>query len=257
LQKFFLYLLVLGCLLLNGLAAHAQFTISGTVYDSTKIVPVKNVIVKSTSGAFTITDSTGQYAIFVTDKDSISFFYNDKPTVRFAVKQIQNLNEFDISLHVKVAEKFRTMREVRVYSKSYRQDSLDNREQYAKVFGFERPGLSTSGSSGYSGTPGLDLDEFINIFRVRRNRTIRKLQQRLLDEEQEKYINYRFNKTLVKRITHLEGPALDSFMIFYRPDYNFVQNSTITQFYQYILNCSYAYKQELLKQSAYKKEGTE
>lgn len=228
-----------------GGMAEGQFTVSGTVYDSTKVVPVPDVMIKSTNGATTNTDSVGHYNLIVNDKDSLTFIYQNKPTARFAVKQIQDIGNFDISLRIRVDEKFRTLKGVRVFSKSFKQDSIDNRQEYAKIFNYQKPGISTS-TSDYAGGAGMDLDEFINIFRFKRNKQLKYMQNRLMEQEQERYINYRFNKTLVKRITRLEGKNLDSFMVVYRPDFYFVQNSTTVVFYQYILNASYQFRKELL-----------
>lgn len=222
-----------------------QFTISGNVYDSTKTVPVMDVLVKSSSGTQAITDSTGHYEIVTTDKDSLTFIYLHKPTAKFAVKQIKNIGSFDISLHVRVTEKFKTLKEVKVYTKNFRQDSMENRQSYRKIFGYEKPGVATSINPG-SGSVGMDLDEFINIFRFKRNRQLRKMQGRLLEQEEENYIKYRFNKIAVKRITRLEGADLDNFMALYKPGFEFTQMSTTVEFYQYILNASYQFKKELL-----------
>jgi len=226
-------------------SAKGQFTISGTVYDSSKIVPVRDVVVKSSGGTMATTDSTGHYNIIASDKDSLTFIYLNKPTARFAVKQIENIGSFDISLHIRVNEKFRTLKEVRVFSNSFKQDSIANREQYAKIFNYQKPGIKTT-TSDYSGAAGMDLDEFINIFRFKRNKQLKYMQNRLVEQEQEKYINYRFNKTLVKRITRLEGKNLDTFMVLYRPDFDFTHNSSTVIFYQYILNASYQFRRELL-----------
>jgi len=225
--------------------AFGQLTISGTVYDSTKTVPVVNVLVKSSNGTQAITDSSGHYEIVTSDKDSLTFIYNNKPTAKFAVKQIPNIGNFDISLHIRVVEKFKTMKEVKVYSKNFRQDSIENRQYYRKIFGYEKPGISSSINPG-SGTVGLDLGEFINIFRFKRNKQLRKMQDRLLEQEQENYIKYRFNKAAVKRITQLEGADLENFMTLYRPDFEFTQMASTVAFYQYILNASYQFKKELL-----------
>ena len=225
--------------------AKGQFTVSGTVYDSSKIVPVRDVVVKSSSGTMATTDSLGHYNIIAGDKDSLTFIYLNKPTARFAVKQIENIGSFDISLHIRVNEKFRTLQEVRVFSKNFKQDSIANREQYAKIFNYQKPGIKTT-TSDYSGAAGMDLDEFINIFRFKRNKQLKYMQNRLLAQEQENYINFRFNKTLVKRITRLEGKNLDTFMVRYRPDFEFAHNSSTVIFYQYILNASYQFRRELL-----------
>jgi len=228
-----------------GLKAKSQLTVSGTVYDSSKVVPVKDVVIKSSNGTTSITDSLGRYAIVTTDKDSLTFVYQNKPTAKFAVKQIPNIGNFEISLHIRLAEKFRTLKEVRVYSKNFKQDSIENREQYAKLFDYQRPGVKTS-SDAYTGAAGMDLDELINVFRFKRNRQMRKMQERLLEQEQENYINYRFNKNSVKRITGLQGKDLDIFMKEYRPDFEFTQTSSLVDFYQYILNASYDYRKRML-----------
>jgi hypothetical protein len=203
------------------------------------------VLVKSQSGTQAKTDSTGHYEIVTSDKDSLTFIYNNKPTAKFAVKQIPNIAGFDISLHIRLTEKFKTMKEVRVYTKSFRQDSIENRQYYNKLFSYEKPGVSSSINPG-SGGVGMDLDEFINIFRFRRNKQMKKMQDRLLEQEQENYIKYRFNKTAVKRITRLEGKELDNFMTLYRPSFEFTQMATTPEFYQYILTASYQFKKDLL-----------
>jgi hypothetical protein len=55
------------------------------------------------------------------------------------------------------------MKEVRVYSKNFREDSIENRIYYNKIFNYQKPGVATSINPG-SGSVGMDLDEFINIF---------------------------------------------------------------------------------------------
>ena len=224
-------------------AALAQFSISGTVFESTKTIPVKNVVVKSSSGIMTTTDSAGRYTIACVQKDSLTFIYHNKATNWFAVKQIENMSSFDISIHITLNDRFKTLKEVKVFSKNYQQDSIANREEYAKAFNYHKPGIATN-SSPYSGTPGLDLDEFINIFRFKRNKSLKHLQTKVLEQEQESYISYRFNKNLIRRITHLDGINLNDFLVRYIPSFEFTQFSTLPNFYQYILNSSYQFKKE-------------
>ncbi|HMO62530.1 MAG TPA: hypothetical protein PKC39_15455 [Ferruginibacter sp.] len=241
-----LTILSTALLTLSYLNGYSQQLLNGTVYDSTKVIPVKDVIIKSSSGNIVMTDSTGQYSISVQQTDSITFIYNYKPTMKFAVKDIKDPANFDIALHIRVSEKFKTLQEVRIYTRSYQQDSIRNREEYAKIFDYKKPGLSLS-SDSYTGAAGLDINELVNIFRFKRNRQLRKLQERLIEEEKEKYVNYRFNKALVRRITGLQGDELDIFLKEYRPDFEFTQASSLVDFYQYILNASYQYKAQVHK----------
>ena len=236
------------CIIACLLAAHSsmgQLIISGTVYDSTKTIPVPDVIVKSSSGNQVVTDTLGHYEILTSDKDSLVFIYKDKPTAKFSVGQIPDISSFDISIHVRLSTKFQTMKEVKVYSKNFRQDSMENRLYYSKIFNYQKPGVSTSINPG-SGSVGMDVNELINIFRFKRNKQLRRMQDRLLEQEQENYIKYRFSKNTVKRITRLDGTDLDNFMVLYRPDFEFTQTASTLEFYQYILNASYQFKKELL-----------
>ncbi len=217
----------------------AQLTVRGTVVDRSKVNRVENVRVVSTGGMFAMTDTMGHYSIPVHAGDSLTFIYNNKPTQQFAVNDIANIAAFDISLHLDIESRYSVLKEVVLYSKSYRQDSLENRQDYADVFGYQKPGISTSVVPG--GGVGADVNELINIFRFRRNKRLKSFQQRLEVQEQDKYVSYRFNHLTVSRITGLQGQALDSFMVWYRPSYEFCRNSSEVVFTQYILNASYQF----------------
>ncbi len=218
----------------------AQITVSGTVLDNSKINFVEAVGVISTGGKIAVTDSLGRYSIQAGADDSLYFIYNNKPTQKFAVNKIPNTAQFDISLHISVKSKYSLLKEVVVYSKNYKQDSAENRENYGEVFNYKKQGIQTSISPG--GGVGLDVDEIINVFRFKRNKRLKAFQQRLEADEKEKYINYRFNKVFVKRITQLQSPALDSFLVWYRPTYEFAATASEIEFNQYILNASYHFK---------------
>lgn len=224
--------------------------VSGTVYDSSKINPVENVRVESVGGKFTWTDSTGHYKIQVTEKDSLTFIYQNKPTLKFSVKDIADPSRFDISLRVKVKPKYRTLKEVVVFAKSYREDSIENRQIYGDIYDFRKPTIRTGVSP--DGAVGADVNEIINIFRFRRNKRLKAFQARLEKQEQENFVKYRFNKNFVRRITQLQGAELDSFMVRYSPSYEFASTADEVTFHKYVLNASYRFKIEMLKQEAKK-----
>lgn len=188
------------------------------MYDSSRNYPLEAVSVLSSSGRGTATNSDGSYEIDVAEKDSIWFSYLGKPTMKFPVSRINNILQFDISLHISIP----TLKEVKIRPKNYRQDSLQNREDYAKIFNYQKPKLKTV-TPQYGAGVGFDLDEIINMFRFKRNRSIAGFQKRLLEQEEDKFIDYRYNKALVRRLTLLTGPELDSFMRLYRPSYTFTK----------------------------------
>ena len=222
--------------------ASAQVTVSGNVYDVSKLYAVPGVQVSSTSGSSDVTDSTGSYQINVSTNDSIIFTYNGKSTMKFPVKDIKNYNSFDISLHAQVKQKYKLLNPVTVFTDSYKFDSLENREEYAKIFGDEKPGIHSTYDPG--GAAGLDLDALIGMFQFRKNKEQLAFKNRLLQEEEDRYVDYKFSSKTITRITGLTGDSLETYKKMYRPDYYFVVSSTLTQFYQYILNTSYAFKRK-------------
>jgi hypothetical protein len=216
--------------------------ISGTVYDSTKLYVIQGVNVSSTSGLVTITDSLGAYHINVSKNDSLSFFYRGKSTVKFPVETIGNYNSFDISLRIRVNAKYKLLQGVTVYADTYHRDSLENRMSYAKIFNLENPSVRSTYEPGAAA--GLDLNEFINMFHFKKNKQNLTFQKRLAEEEQDRYVNYRFSSKVINRITGLQGDTLAKYKKLYRPSYVFVISSTLPQFYEYILNTSYSFKRE-------------
>lgn len=236
---FYRYLLAL-IITLPALQSIGQIKIEGTVVDISKKNLVEGIRVVCTNGLFDVTDSLGRFNILVNENDSLSFYYHNKPTQQFAVSKIPDPQNFVISIHVPVKSKYQMMSEVMVYSKSYRQDSIENRLEYAQVFNYQKPGLSTSMVPG--GVPGADLDQIINIFRFKRNKRLQAFQKRLEEQEQEKYVSYRFSRITVQRITGLQGKYLDSFLVWYRPTYAFAHLADEITFNQYILDALYQYR---------------
>lgn len=216
------------------------FKLKGTVYDSTRTYPVISVSVLSTSGKGTVTDVYGHYEIDVKETDSIWFSYLNKPTIKYAVGKIFDASRFDIALHVNIP----TLKEVIVKPRNYKMDSIQNRIDYAKAFDWQKPKLKANLSGGTGAAVGFDLDEIIRMFQFRKNKSSAAFRDRLLSEEREKFIDHRFSKALVLRLTGLIGEARDSFMLRCRPTYEFCLYTSDYDFQYYIKQCYEAYKLE-------------
>ena len=190
----------------------------------------------TTSGGGTVTDIFGNYEIEVKETDSIWFSYLNKPTIKYAVAKIFDASHFDIALHVNIP----ILKEVIVRPKDYKRDSIQNRIDYAKAFDWEKPKLSPSVNS--DGSVGFDIEEIIRMFQFRRNKSAAKFRDRLLEEEREKFIDHRFNKSLVLRLTGLVGADRDSFMLVCKPSYEMCLYTSDYDFQFYIRKCYEAYK---------------
>lgn len=212
--------------------------IKGKVSDYFSKRALDAVTVQSTSGNFSISDSLGNYLIAVSKNDSIWFSYLNKQTMKYPVDTIVHPDNFDIALYVDA----RWLPEVKVTTPNYKLDSIQNRETYARAFNYRKPGLRLSQSNPSTYTPGgltvgFDLDEIINSFRFRRNRQMLSFQQRLMQQEHDKYIDHRYTKYLVKKLTGLDGKQLDYFMNYYRPSYEVVLMMNDLELGYYIEQC--------------------
>jgi hypothetical protein len=213
--------LIGGIFLENTPLLAQSITISGTVFDISARRPLEAVAVISSSGKGTVTDSMGHYSIQVRETDSIWFSLIGKTTMKYPVDTISNTDRFNVMLHLRAFD----LPEVTVRNSFYKFDSLQNRRDNAKGFDFRKPTLRLSSNPNYNPgglTVGFDINEIINMFRVKRNNSLLYLQRRLIMQEQDNYVSSRFTKPFVRKITKLTSPELDSFMVRYRPDYETV-----------------------------------
>ncbi|HZF65195.1 MAG TPA: carboxypeptidase-like regulatory domain-containing protein [Chitinophagaceae bacterium] len=212
-----------------ALNAAAQYKVQGTVFDSSHVYPLEAVTVMATNGNGTITNANGHYSIEVGERDSIWFSYLGKPTMKFAVIKMSDVMQFNIALQVNIP----VLREVTIRQRNFKEDSAQNRRDYQKVFDFQKPNLGTMTSIGPGGA-GVDINELIRTFQFRKNRNMQRFQDRLVQQEKEKYVDHRFNKGLVRRLTNLTGEELDKFMNAYRPTYEFTLYSSDYDFQAFI-----------------------
>jgi hypothetical protein len=218
-------------MLLITVESNGQLKITGTVYDSTGVFPLEAASVLSSSGNGTITDKKGVFEINVSEKDSIWFSYLGKSTIKFPVIEIISYPQFNISLKAGIP----LLQEVRIKPKDYRLDSIQNRIEYAKIFDYKKPSFKSIVTSiGITGIT-VDIDELIRAFQKRKIRSRLSFKQRLSEEEKNKFIDHRFTKLLVRKLTGLDGASLDSFMLQHRPAYEFVLSASEYDLRAYII----------------------
>jgi hypothetical protein len=225
---------ILFLLFFNCNAFAQKVTVKGMVADKSKINTVKGVLVRSTSGTRAITDSAGRYSIETKLGDSLYFTYLNKPTEMFPVKKISNTDAFNVALLINVEAGIKVLDEVVVITKSYKQDSIENRERYARYF---EP-TKSEGIRNFNGTTGFDMQSIYSIFQFKKRKRENQFRNYLIMREEEKYIDYRFSKKYVQRLTKLQTPYLDTFMVWYRPTYEVLQTMGETDLNNYIIRAN-------------------
>jgi hypothetical protein len=233
----FLFLLVHVFMSLHSQGQASLIEIKGTVYDITQRNALEGVTVMATNGRGTQTDSMGHYSILARLSDSVFFSYQNKVTGKYPVASIADPQQFSMALHVHTHQ----LPMVTVYAKRYQDDSAAFREAYGKYMNYSKPNPLSSVNVANGGV-GMDPNEIINMFRFKRNRQLAALSARLVEEEQSKYVDFRYNRKFVRKVTGLDGISLDRFMYKYRPPYDFVRIVNDLELGYYIQQC---YKKEI------------
>ncbi len=227
-NKYYFLFAVLLCF--SGQIFAQKKAIKGFVYEDEYRTPMPEVFVYSTSGAKTVSDSLGYFTIPVrSDKDSIFFSYKTRTTHKFPIDTIADSNNFEVAIHLNVLTRKNPppgyLPDVVVYSSDYRMDSLRNRQEYADIFNFRKPGIEDIASVPKIGNVPIPLGVYFDVNAIAEGLQFRKNKRRenyrdfAIWLEQEKYIDYRFNKRLIGNITNLKDDKLDEFRKNYRPEF--------------------------------------
>jgi hypothetical protein len=224
------FILLLGL----GIKGNAQQFLTGKVYvkgstDTLISVSIHNI----TTQRYDLSDEDGSYRIQATPGDHIAFSSVGHKTDTITVTASILTAAYPIYLEIKP----QTLTAVRVGEfNNYQLDSMDRRKEYAWVY-------------DHGTTPRFDQDRKgdgvgvqMNIFRNASTsaKQRERLEKRLQKEEQDYYVEFRYNKDYVAKITHLQGDSLKTFMKKYRPSYDYCRKAAMVDILVYINDC---YKQ--------------
>lgn len=123
------------------------------------------------------------------------------------------------------------LREVRISSsRDAKADSIINRQAYQKQFDYVGPRIkdaitgNASGGRGYGQLIGINPVILIQAL-TKKSTPEYKFHQILLRDEKAQFIDRKFNRGVVQRITGLKGDTLSAFLLQYRPDYKFAKKA--------------------------------
>lgn len=209
-----------------------QVGLHGKVYDSTGVFPLEAVTVLLNSGRGTLTDKNGYYEILAREEDSVWFSYLGKASRKFAVWEYRDQRQLDIALNVGI----QVLKEVRLKPPDHRRDSIQNRQDYAKVFHYQKPSLKSIVTSISLTGITVDIDELIRAFQKKKIRKALSFQKRLKKDEEDQFIDRRFSRQMVRQLTGLGGADLEFFMVLYRPDYTLASLASDYDLRKYVLD---------------------
>lgn len=200
-------------------------------------------------------------ALRITYSDAYGRFSlsNIKPgdTITFSSIGYQELNHIvyyvnNGDLDIYMEQKTILLDEVKVSAlRNYRADSLKFRKEFAKAFNYSKPKFkdifiaknysSNAPRPYYQGNNStaslISIDVLSVISLLGKNRTTQsKLQQKLIKEEEERYLDNAFSKRMIQNLTGLEGDSLQIFMQLYRPNIDTARNMSEYEIIMHIKN---------------------
>lgn len=222
-QSIYPLLSILLCTLVVS-TGYAQQLVSGYVYQDKYRTPLDSVVVYTQSGNLAKSDSAGRYVIFTNGRrDSIWFQFRDKLTHKYPVDTIRDLENFEVQIYLPKGmhqDRKGYLPTVTVHSRNYLADSIQLRQDYARIFNYKKPGQALGESFGVTGGGiGVDINAIANLFRFGYNKRQQVYQKFALQIEQDRYIRHRFTKKLVEEITGLYDQKRDEYMRQYQPEY--------------------------------------
>ncbi len=200
-----------------ALSAHAQSSIHGIVRDRVTNSILDSVRVRNIHNSQSIRlDSSGGFMLEVKSGHLLEFRRKD-----YEVLRIRIVNEKQPSYYVLHMERSQPLLDVNGHLLPYQVDSLALDQIYGIFIRGEHKG-------------DIDMRSLPLAALSKRNREIWAFQEMYAKWQSEKYIDFVFNKELVKKITHLSGNDLRRFMRLYRPSVSFLRNATEYEYLDYI-----------------------
>jgi hypothetical protein len=113
----------------------------------------------------------------------------------------------------------------------YQADSLQRREDYGFLLDKKHP-IKLMNEKRAADGPGFSFSPL--GFFSNREKQKRRLKERLEQEEEDYYIDYKFSVSRVSLLTGLKGDSLRIFMMHYRPSYEFCRSANNQDMFLYI-----------------------
>ena len=229
--SFYFLVLLLAC----SLHSWGQQFLTGKVFKKNSTEFLISVSIHNITGQrYDLSEENGSYRIQAAPGDHIAFssvgYVADTVTVTASLLTA----EYTVYLDVRA----QTLQAVRVGEFSnYQLDSMDRRKEYAWVYDHDNTPHVARDRQGADGV-GVTLNIFRNSGSAAHQR--KDLKKRLEKEEEDYYVDSRYNKDYVSKMTHLKGDSLLQFMRRYRPSYDYCRKAATVDILVYI---SDSYKQ--------------
>jgi hypothetical protein len=213
------YILYSSILLLSCLSGSAQQFLTGKVRKqaSTEIL-VSVSIYNTTLRKHDLSEENGSYRIQAAPGDRVIFSNVGYRSDTLIITTEMLSGDYPINMEPKA----QTLQAVRVGELSnYQLDSMARRQEYAWIYDHGEQKLVEKERKGDG--VGINLAIFRHSSSIDKQRE--GLKKRLMQEEKDDYIEYRYSRDYVAKLTHLQGDSLFRFMRDFRPTYEYCRKA--------------------------------
>lgn len=209
--------------------ATAQQPLAGKIVKKGSTEIIKGVtVINLSQGKHNISDMGGNYKIYAVPGDTILFTSAGYLPDTLIVASAMLLESYQVFLAPNVV----ALAAVKVdETRNYQLDSIKRREEYSFILDRKHP-VKLWNEKRAGDAPGLSFSP-IGYFSTAERRK-RRLKRRLIREEEDYYIDYRFPPARVAQLTRLKGDSLQTFIFRYRPSYRFCRNASNQDILLYI-----------------------
>jgi hypothetical protein len=213
------YTIYLFIMLLSCLSGWAQQFLTGKIRKeaSTEIL-VSVSIHNTTQQKFDLSEENGSYRIQAAPGDRVIFSYvgYKADTVNITTDMLSG------DYPVYMEPRAQTLKAVRVGEmNNYQLDSMARRQEYSWIYDHGEQKLVERERKGDG--VGVNLAIFRHSSSIDKQRE--GLKKRLVREEEDHYVDYRYSRDYVAKLTHLQGDSLFRFMRDFRPSYDYCRKA--------------------------------
>jgi hypothetical protein len=225
--------------------ASAQVRVSGMVADADNRngLPGVTIINKATRSG-TISNESGRFSIDAMPGDTLEF------SILSYYRKSLPVPSTSMFINVYLTRQVIGLGQVTVVGKDHKKDSLAIRDEYGRYFNYHKPGAMDVLKT----LPSNPITALSYLVPSKARKRKEHFQEQLVYWEKEKFIDNRYNPELVERMTKLSGDELDTFMLRYRPGYQFLQDATDYDLMLFIKESFRHYQQDKASMPARKQE---
>jgi len=202
----------------------------GRLIDSITLLPVQDVhVIDRNTRQGDVTNGRGLFVLEGNLGDTLSFIKVGYRQQNFVLKG--NRAAMD-TLSITIFPEVHELRAVTVSAYSYadyRQDSTERRKNFSEIVGYSHHYFESSNSGAGI---GFSLDRLFSRKEKRQKKALRFFQE----NEEQQYINFRFNPILLHSLTGLRGEPLREFIAKYQPSYKWLREHPANEDILYYVN---------------------